>query len=180
MKFLGTIARAIGVNGEILITDLPTGEPYLLPGTKVYIGYSENFTQTYTFTEWRHHNKGAVIALKEIEKKEQTDEVKEKGVFVEEENLNFWGERRYSEDDLEGFTVIDEAAKQEIGKIVEVWLLTANDVWIVETEKGDLPVPVIDDVIKRVDFKRKTVEIEIIEGLIDLVEENDEEDKEEQ
>lgn len=42
----------------------------------------------------------------------------------------------------------------------------ANDVWVVNRKgQDDLLLPVIDDVIKKVDLKNQKVTIELMEGL---------------
>jgi len=54
-------------------------------------------------------------------------------------------------------------------RIKDVLNLPANDVWLVETEKGELPLPYIKDVVKRVDIENKRIEINLIDGLTDLI-----------
>ena len=55
---------------------------------------------------------------------------------------------------------------QKLGKIKEILSPGANDVWVVERpEKRDLLLPVIDDVIKKVDLDQQLVIVELMEGL---------------
>lgn len=55
---------------------------------------------------------------------------------------------------------------QKLGKIKEILSPGANDVWVVERpEKKDLLLPVIDDVIKKVDLDQQLVIVELMEGL---------------
>ena len=46
--------------------------------------------------------------------------------------------------------------------------LPANDVWVMRTDKAEIPLPVIDDVIKSVDIEKKEIRIELMDGLMDL------------
>ena len=52
----------------------------------------------------------------------------------------------------------------------DVYILPGNDVWIVETEKGELPIPFVDKVVKIVDLENQRIEIELIDGLEELIE----------
>jgi len=46
--------------------------------------------------------------------------------------------------------------------------LPANDVWLLRGEFGDVPLPVIEDVIKKVDLVERKIWIEMMDGLLDI------------
>jgi 16S rRNA processing protein RimM len=46
--------------------------------------------------------------------------------------------------------------------------LPANDVWLMKYNNMEIPIPVIDDVIKKVDIKNKEIYVELIDGLMEL------------
>ena len=55
---------------------------------------------------------------------------------------------------------------RELGKIKEILAPGANDVWVVaRKQQSDLLLPVIDDVVKKVDLAAGRVEVELMEGL---------------
>lgn len=55
-----------------------------------------------------------------------------------------------------------------LGMIKEILSPGANDVWVVEQEKGkDVLIPYIEDVVKEVDVSAQKVMIEPMEGLLD-------------
>lgn len=55
---------------------------------------------------------------------------------------------------------------EELGTIKEILSPGANDVWVVQRSgKKDLLLPVIDDVIKKVDLDNQMVTVELMEGL---------------
>ena len=56
-----------------------------------------------------------------------------------------------------------------LGTIKDVWIMPANDVWVLSMPEGDIPLPVIDDVIRSVDIQKKQIVIRLIEGLRDLL-----------
>lgn len=57
---------------------------------------------------------------------------------------------------------------EDIGVIKEIISPGANDVWVVITEeKKEILIPYIDSVVKEVNVAKKTVIIELMEGLID-------------
>ena len=55
---------------------------------------------------------------------------------------------------------------EELGTIKEIMAPGANDVWVVDRpDKADLLLPVIDDVVKKVDLENHQVLVELMEGL---------------
>lgn len=55
---------------------------------------------------------------------------------------------------------------QVLGTIKEILSPGANDVWVVDRpHKKDLLLPVIDDVVKKVDLEKQVVIVELMEGL---------------
>jgi ribosomal 30S subunit maturation factor RimM len=47
--------------------------------------------------------------------------------------------------------------------------MPANDVWVLSTPEGDIPLPVIDEVILSTEIQKKQVVIRLIDGLRDLL-----------
>jgi len=54
-----------------------------------------------------------------------------------------------------------------IGTIAEVFSNGANDVMVVRSEKQEILVPVIEDVVKSIDLEARRVVIEAVPGLLD-------------
>ena len=54
-----------------------------------------------------------------------------------------------------------------LGAIEEIFSTGANDVWVVRDGKREVLVPVIEDVVKAMDFAARRVTIEPIPGLLD-------------
>ena len=93
--------------------------------------------------------------------------LKDNGVFIDEQAL-LRDEEQYFISDLIGCTGIDEQGKV-LGTITDVWIMPANDVWVLSTPEGDIPLPVIDEVILSTEIQKKQVVIRLIDGLRDLL-----------
>jgi len=54
-----------------------------------------------------------------------------------------------------------------LGEVDDILQTGANDVWIIKRKgEKDLLIPYIEDVVKDVDIKNKTITVELLEGLI--------------
>ncbi|MES2765850.1 MAG: ribosome maturation factor RimM [Bacteroidota bacterium] len=180
LRYIGTITRGHGIKGDIVVGSLVKDTPALPLGTKISIGFSANFAKEFTVEKSTVTKAGMFLSLKELANVEEAETLKEQGVFVEEAKIREPEKEEFFVDEIVGCTVIDQKTKEKIGEIIDVWNMPANDVWVVQTERGEIPFPVIDDVIKKIDVKGRRVEVVVIDGLMELGEhaENDEMDNE--
>jgi 16S rRNA processing protein RimM len=56
---------------------------------------------------------------------------------------------------------------RNLGTIEEIFATGANDVWVVRDGAREVLVPVIEDVVKSMDFAARRVTIEAVPGLLD-------------
>ncbi len=54
-----------------------------------------------------------------------------------------------------------------LGRIEDIISTGANDVWVVRGERGEVMVPVIEDVVKAIDLAARVATIEAIPGLLE-------------
>ena len=198
LKKIGNIVNTKGIHGTLLTVGTPKGL-FLSKNTEVFIGYSETFNEKFFLADDFVGNINRTeLNLENIDSKEKAQSLKEKGLFAnkeiilkenkdfifqdeiigcevfiyDENNTVFANEVKQSTNRLPRFARNDEKnynSNGSIGKIIEIWELPANDVWLVETEKGNLPLPVIDEVIKEIDIENKVIKIVLIDGLEQLI-----------
>ncbi|MEY2720386.1 MAG: ribosome maturation factor RimM [Bacteroidota bacterium] len=164
-EYIGVLGRAHGLDGTMQLADvvvLPSG---LRAGCSVGVGFSRDFTRAYTVEMFTQNEHRTLIKLKEITSAEMVTTVTDQAVFADANDLGISSTERYRIGDIEGATVFDEAG-QIVGTITDVWLLPANDVWVVTTpNKSTIPLPVIDDVIVAVDLQQRSITVRLLEGL---------------
>ncbi|MTV81120.1 ribosome maturation factor RimM [Secundilactobacillus folii] len=168
---VGTIVNTHGIAGElrvVTITDFP--EQRFKKGSQLAVFKDDKAPtpfDTITINSARQHKGFMLITLRGYDN--INDVLKYKGTVlkVAEENL--------SDDDLEdgqyyyhqiiGLDVITEDGRK-LGTIKEIMAPGANDVWVVaRPDKEDLLLPVIDQVVKKVDLDAGQVTVELMEGL---------------
>lgn len=174
-KYLGTITKTKGYKGHLIVADIA----YFLSitsGTKVYIGFSENFTKEFEISEWELKSKKAFIKLHGIDDEKSASRFSEQGIFIDEDTLT---KLDSSEDklNLENNYVLYEKNGNKIGAISEQWELPANDVWLVKTDRGDLLVPVLEQNILEINDSEKKIIYNMIDGLMDLLNESKQDDE---
>ena len=85
-------------------------------------------------------------------------------------------EDEYLLEDLLGMTVIT-SENENIGKVIDVFDTAAHDIIVVEDENTETLIPNIENFVKDIDFEKKEIYVEILEGMREVkgsVSENDE------
>ena len=167
-KYIGTISSSLGIRGRMSIANSPASMAPLLPGTKLKIGFSEQFSKEFTLRLWRQNNKRAELTLDEVTSDADAQKLKEQGIYIDESLITFDDKESYYVDDLIGCKVVNQENGDVLGLISDVWILPANDVWVISNGETTLPIPYIEQVVKKVDLISKIIEIELIDGLMEL------------
>jgi len=168
MKFLGTITK-VNQTGELTLIEFPDDISSIELPTEVKIGFSLNLSTSLKLIGCNITRKKLMINIEGINSYESGKRFLEMGIFIAPENLIFENDDGYYISDIIGCEVYNNNSNEYLGTIYDVYSLPANDVWIVKTLDGELPIPVIDDVIIDVDLEDKKIMINIIPGLMDLI-----------
>ncbi len=167
-EYLGVVARSHGIDGTMVLSDVVYLPRPLDAGTVVGIGYSREFLKPYTVEEFSQTPLRTLLRVREIRSSENVQEVADQAVYIVAEHAGVAVEGRYRLDDVEGCVAVTESG-EELGVITEVWLLPANDVWVVQRANGTtIPLPVIDPVIKNVDLNKRIITVTLLPGLADI------------
>lgn len=168
---VGTIVNTHGIRGELRVvatTDFP--EQRFKKGSQLALFKNEQDAKpvgTITINSARQHKGFILITLAGYDN--INDVLKYKGMVlkVADENLsdNDLDDGQYYYHQIIGLKVVNENG-EELGTIKEILAPGANDVWVVSRpEKDDLLLPVIDQVVKKIDIAAGQVTVELMEGL---------------
>ena len=184
-RFAARIIRTHGTQGHLVVGDCIQHLRGFAAGTSLGIGYSASFTEKMTVEECTKYGSGQfLIKFKGITSPEAASKLKERGIFADEEILRASMEAQFNEqffdDEIVGCRVVNRETGETLGTIKEIWDTPANEVWVVDYNGKDLPIPVIDEIVKHVNIPRKTVSVYVMPGLLEIVDDtsNDERDDE--
>ncbi len=167
-EYLGVVARSHGLDGTVVLSDVVAPPSALRPGQSVAIGYSREFTKLHRVADFSQSEHRTTLRLVDITTAEATSPLIDQAVYVCAADVGLDSSPRYRIGDLEGCSVVDESGEQ-LGTISDVWLMPANDVWVVTTGTGStIPLPVIDDVVLSVDMEQRSVTVRLLPGLRDI------------
>lgn len=160
---IGKIVNIHGIKGEVKIYPYTDDIENLAKTKIVYL--DKNLKQKYNIS-CRVQKNMLLVKIKGIDTIEQAEKLRNKEVYVSRESLDELEEGSYYIEDLLGLEIVD-MNDNHIGTLKYIWSTGANDVYEVETkEHGNIYLPAIKQVIKKVDIENKKIYVEIMEGLI--------------
>lgn len=163
---VGKIVNTHGLRGEVKVVTW-TDSPDVFEDLEYVIAESRREQITLHITGVKYQKNNIIVKFKELDRIEDAEPLKNSVLLAPREALGELPEGVYYIADLIGLSVYNEE-NELLGKVSDVFSTGANDVYAVSREgKKDLLLPVIDDVIIKVDLEQKRVTAHIMEGLDD-------------
>lgn len=164
---LGYIAKLHGFKGEVsLFLDVTNPEDY---ATLDAFYIELNGTLTPFFVErFALKNKGfAAIKLEGVDTENDARVLLRKKCYLPLAVLPDLDDKHFYDHEVEGFDVID-AEKGNIGKLIRIVDLAANPLMEIDKDGREILVPLLKDLVQKVDRKKKQLHISTPPGLIDI------------
>lgn len=164
---LGYIAKLHGFKGEVsLFLDVTNPEDYIGLDA-MFIDINNHLTPF--FVEYLNlKNKGfAQLRLEGVDSEESARRILRKDVYLPAEILPKLKGTHFYDHEVVGFKVIDKNYG-EVGTLGQVIDFKTNPLLQVMNGEKEVLIPLINDLVKKVDRDHKEFHIEAPEGLIDL------------
>ncbi len=171
---IGKIHSSQGLKGQVFVVFKATETPWMKALKTLSLSQNAEgpVTMSLPITHKKEHFKqgkqGWAVALAGIDNKTQADELEKLWVWIPEELLvSKKGETIYLRE-IENFLVVDRA-RGEVGPIIGFSSNGPQDLIEVQTSTGTYDVPLVDAFIEKIDYKTKTIFMDIPQGLLEDV-----------
>lgn len=161
----GMVVTTHGINGEVRVNPWSDGPEFFLELRRVTIA-----GRVYPVRYCRAHKNVVLMKLEGIDSIDDAMQLVNQTVYIDRDDVAL-EEGCYFIADLLGLSVEDADTGERYGAVVDVIKTGANDVYVVRTgtePPKDLLVPVIKDVVLRVDLAAGRILIRPLPGLFDL------------
>lgn len=160
----GKIVGTKGLKGELMV-ECWCDKPEIISNQKTIYMNSEH--EKYNVIKARTHKKSAIILLENIDSIEEADKYRGKIIYIDRNSIELKN-GQYFIQDLLGIKVYDSDTNKEYGKITDVFKTGANDVYQITDDNGiNYLIPVIDDVIIKMDLNKEILIIKPLKGIFD-------------
>ncbi len=114
----------------------------------------------------RPHKNIALVTLEGVDTVEAAQVLRGKMLYVDRRDLKL-PKGHYLVQDLIGLTVVDADSGDTYGTLSDVSQTGANAVYHMTTDKGEVLIPAIPDVVIEIDLKREILRLRPMKGLLD-------------
>jgi 16S rRNA processing protein RimM len=159
---VGRIVAPWGVRGEVKValeTDFPERFERL---KRVYLGEK---AISFVLEGSRLHKRHALLKLGGCDDRDAAEKLRGQLVQIPIEEAMPLGEDEYYVYQIVGLDVWT-GEEEYLGRVSEVLFTGANDVYVVQGERGEILVPAVEDVVLEIDLAGGRLTVELMEGLI--------------
>ncbi|MBK7897612.1 MAG: 16S rRNA processing protein RimM [Anaerolineaceae bacterium] len=163
MIVIGEITKPHGVRGEVRVkphTDEPARFTWL---EQVYVG--ANNPQLMAVEQARLHQGMILLKFTEISDRLSAESLRGEWLMVPEDEALPLEDGEYYLFQLQGLTVLTTDG-ETLGTLISVIETGANNVFVVQGDRGELLLPDIDDVVQEIDFENGRILVTLLPGLI--------------
>lgn len=160
---IGRIVNAVALRGEVKVYN--------------YSGYKERYEEldriivegkAYEIEKVRYQQQMVILKLAGVNDRNAAEAMKNKDVFITEEDLQELPEDTFYIRDLIGLEVLDVETGEAIGRLKDVLQPSNQDVYVVKRPEGsDVLIPAVSEFVKEVNVKEGFVKVHLIEGMIE-------------
>ena len=160
---VGRIKRAVGLKGQVLIRAFSQLDSILKPGV-FFLKKDDNFKQ-YTITSYRiKKEKEAICSIEGVQNRTQAEAIEKTTVFQTKALLPQVDENEFYWYQLKGLNVVTIQGKN-LGTIEAVLETGATDVLVVRNPEGEFLIPMVQEMIVRIDEPNNTCTVSLPPGL---------------
>jgi 16S rRNA processing protein RimM len=166
---VGRITKPHGLKGELKFVPFLVDDEILTCLNQIYLETSRGSPTQWQVESLRGSGAKLILKLKGCNSIEDAKDLAGQTLSAPREEFAKLPEGEYYRFDILGLDVFDEDGLG-YGKVTDVIVTGSNDVYAVSDGKKEMLLPMIDEVIKKIDLEERKLIFHIIEGLL----ENDE------
>ena len=160
---IAKISSLYGLHGAVKLTPLSRYFEDYINNKHFMMGSSRSDLEEIVLDEIMGFGKKRIFKFNGFNSVNDAKNIKGKTLYKKvskDEKINLVSE------DILGWDIIDNLG-EKVGTLINVMWLPNNDVYIIKNGDKEYLIPVIEEIIKKVDYDKKEININPIDGLID-------------
>lgn len=161
---IGRVLRPHGVYGEVRV-EILTSVPEYFNSERLYLGRRPSALTPYDVEDVRFHQEKVLLKLATIDDRDVADSLRNLWVYMDRQNSIPLEEGEFYLYQLVGMKVITDEG-EVLGEVTDTLQTGANDVFVVQSSRGEILIPDIEEVVLSIDGKQGLITVHIVEGLL--------------
>ncbi len=165
--YLGYIVKPKGLKGEFYVVLDVTDPQEYIGMESVFVEINKQLVPFFIEDIRPGHNNKVQIRFEGIDSPDDARELVGKSLYLPLEVLPKLTGNHFYYHEIPGYQIIDQKVGK-LGPLKHVQESTAQDLLVVEHEKGEILIPLLDDTIVHLNRESKELTVSTPEGLIDM------------
>jgi len=163
---LGRIVKTHGIRGEVQVYSYSDIE-YFFDYKDIFVQdkYGDKVPQRIVKARVKK-GQSVILTLEGVVDITQAGSLVDTEIFLDRAKLSPLAEGEYYWHEIEGLSVVS-AGGEELGILSDVLATGAHDVYVVKGDKGEILVPAVEQIVKKIDFKKGVMVVDLPPGLIE-------------
>ena len=163
---IGKIVGIHGIKGNLKVFSNRESFDFFCCGNKVVIKRADGIEKYYRILWSKPHKKNLLVLFENILSRNDAKKLLDAEVFIEKSMLPELDKDDYYWFQIIGLDVYNEEGEY-IGKVNSIIPTGSNDVYEVKDSKdgNEILIPAIESVVKSIDIEKKTMTVNLLEGL---------------
>ncbi len=158
---VGQIIGVHGIRGELKVDVMTDFPERFEAGSQLWIE-GEDTPRSVVSARW--HKGYLLLRLSGLEDRTAVEPLRERHLLVPRQQAHPLPTDTFYEDELLGLQVISEDG-ESLGVLSEVLWTAANEVYVVQGERGEILLPAIADVVLSIDLAAERMVVRLLPGL---------------
>lgn len=162
---VGKVVKPHGLHGEVLVRVLTETSSRFDAGTSLLMGDDPQACRPVTIVESRAHKGGRLVRFEGVSTVDDAQSLRERMLFVDADAVPRQADQdAYWLHEVVGLEVRHRDGTR-LGRVAEVLLRPAQDLWLVDTGRGEVMFPAARQLVDLVDLEEGVAVVNPPEGL---------------
>jgi 16S rRNA processing protein RimM len=163
---LGRIVKTHGIHGEVQVYSYSDVE-YFFDYKDIFVQgkYGDKVPQRVVKARVKK-GQSVILTLEGVVDITQAGSLVNTEIFLDRAKLSPLAEGEYYWHEIEGLSVVS-AKGEELGILSDVLATGAHDVYVVKGDRGEILVPAVEQMVKKIDFEKGVMVVDLPPGLIE-------------
>lgn len=163
---IGKVVRSHGLGGRIRVLSYLQSPDVLEAVPDLFVGPSPDAAVSYPLGGFQSGNDFFILKLVGVDDRDAADRLKGRLVWLSAEQMKPLAEGEYYWQDIIGLRAVTEEGGS-LGSVEAVFPTGSNDVYVCRSETGEILIPALAEVIKKIDVDNGIMVVRLPEGFFE-------------
>jgi len=160
---IARVSKPFGMKGGVRLAPLSRYCEEYISERPIFLGDSETANTKIELVDKAKDGKQVRCIFKGIDSRLEAEAINGKYVYA---SVAIDDEINQVSGDLIGYTVVTDIG-DIVGELIEILWLPVNDIYVIQSGKREILIPVIPEVVKSIYHDERAIEITPMDGLLD-------------